>query len=187
MSFEIPHVDTFPGEEFLPFQKYYVSNMGRVWSNARRKFICEDLQKTQPNGKKSYKTFGHPTKTLHHAVMQLFGPVNKYPDYLTDIDHINRDWHDNRISNLRWLPHWQNNMNTNAKGWGFLNDKYRTLPYQAQIQIPVKCVSLGMYATPEEAHEKYCEARERAMKLNLLDFVVRTKESIESFVKTDVF
>lgn len=186
MASEIPHIDTLHGEEFLPFLEYYVSNKGRVWSNSRNKFICQNMKRYTSNGKrKAYKHFGNPTNAIHHVVMQLFGPTNPRPSYFTDIDHIDhQDWHDNRIENLRWSPRWQNQLNTNSKGWCYRIGEGLTKPYRSQIGTPVKRISLGYYTTPEEAHERYCEARKRAMQLTLLDFVVRTRNSVESFVKT---
>ena len=44
--------------------------------------------------------------------------------------------------------------------------------------------SLGLYNTPEEAAAVYFAARDRAMELCLGDLVIRTPESIVSYVKT---
>lgn len=51
-------------------------------------------------------------KTVHSLVMEYFGPPKPGPEY--QIDHINRDSHDNRLENLRWVTP-QDNMNNQDK------------------------------------------------------------------------
>ena len=78
------------------------------------------------------------------------------------IDHINRDRSDNRICNLREATNGQNRANTKSssvhglKGVSFkpwLKEK----PWEARITKDRKVISLGCFATKEEAHEAYCE------------------------------
>jgi hypothetical protein len=51
-------------------------------------------------------------KTVHSLVMQYFGPPKPGPEY--QIDHENRNSHDNRIDNLKWVTR-QENMNNQNK------------------------------------------------------------------------
>ena len=51
-------------------------------------------------------------KLLHVLVMELFGVPKPAENY--QIDHINRDSHDNRLENLRWVTA-QENMNNQDK------------------------------------------------------------------------
>lgn len=91
---------------------------------------------------------------LHHGYM----PKN--------IDHINRVRHDNRIENIREVTRSQNQQNrpkqanntSGFKGVSFLSKRGK---YLAKINMNYKPHHLGVYDTPEEAHEAYCIAAKR--------------------------
>lgn len=76
-----------------------------------------------------------------------------------DIDHINRDRRDNRISNLRIATRKQNNANRMGKARsgfkGVVETKYG---FRAAISIDNRFKNLGTYKTVEEAHAAYCRA-----------------------------
>jgi hypothetical protein len=84
------------------------------------------------------------------------------------VDHINRNRQDNRISNLRLVTQQQNLQNMSKrlkkactyKGVTPLtNNKDK---FVAQIRYDGKQRKLGIFATPEEAHQAYCvEAQKR--------------------------
>ena len=89
---------------------YQVSNLGNVKRNNKilkphlnakgycRVTLCKD---------------GIRTKfTIHRLVAEQFIPN---PDDKPCIDHINTDRTDNRVENLRWVTHLENNNNTNSK------------------------------------------------------------------------
>lgn len=84
------------------------------------------------------------------------------------IDHVNGDCLDNRIVNLRLCNPEQNGANSrrrkdNVCGFKGVSFKPRhRLKFQARIRSGGKQVSLGSFATPEEAHEAY---RAAAVKL----------------------
>lgn len=71
------------------------------------------------------------------------------------VDHIDRDPSDNRVCNLRLVTCQQNSFNTNAKGYS----KNRYEKYEARIKVNGVLEYLGIYATPEEARNKYLEAK----------------------------
>ena len=85
------------------------------------------------------------------------------------IDHINKNQGDDRFSNLRPATPGQNRAHTRSsaksgfKGvytatqWAKLKNKWN-----AAITINKKRHHLGMFATPEEAHESYCRAAREA-------------------------
>lgn len=90
--------------------------------------------------------------------------TGKWPE--NQIDHKNRIRNDNSFSNLREATNGQNRANTQSsskhglkgvslKKW--LKDK----PWEARITFEKKVISLGCFATKEEAHEAYCKEARR--------------------------
>jgi hypothetical protein len=82
------------------------------------------------------------------------------------LDHINQDKRDNRIENLREATNGQNRANTRSssrhglKGVAF-KPWLKKRPWEARITSGKRVISLGCYATKEEAHQAYCEAAKR--------------------------
>ena len=79
------------------------------------------------------------------------------------IDHINGIPDDNRIANLRDVEVRVNQENfrkarkNNLSGFlGVTTDKNR---FSAKIQVNKKSIYLGSFKTPEQAHEKYLQAK----------------------------
>ena len=81
-----------------------------------------------------------------------------------DIDHINGQRFDNKIINLRLATRTENNQNRTAKS----NNKSRYLgvywhkaaqKWAAEIKLSGKKVYLGLFTTPELAHEAYVQAK----------------------------
>lgn len=77
-------------------------------------------------------------------------------DSKIQIDHINRDPSDNRVCNLRLVTNQQNSFNQKANGYS----KHTSGKYQAYIKVNGVSEYLGLFLTPEEAHNKYLEAKE---------------------------
>lgn len=141
-------------EEFraIPgFPGYQVSDLGRIWSN-----------KTSKYSKINVNTNGYPyleldgkTKTIHPLIAKAF---LKNPESKRCVDHINCIRTDNRLVNLRWSTHSQNNQNrklssrntSGINGVGFNKSRNR---WRAQIKIDGISVHLGYFKTIEEAQQ----------------------------------
>lgn len=103
---------------------------------------------------------------LEHRLAWLF-IHGKWPK--EQIDHINREPSDNRISNLREASQSQNKHNTgrysnNKSGYKGVYWFKDTGKFAAQIIHNRKKHHLGYFTTAEEAHEAYCKAAEQLHK-----------------------
>jgi hypothetical protein len=80
------------------------------------------------------------------------------------IDHINGDRADNRISNLREATNIENAHNRrkrrNNKS-GYAGVRVESHKWLAEIKVNYKPIRLGLFATPEEASEAYQKARKK--------------------------
>jgi hypothetical protein len=87
-----------------------------------------------------------------------------YGYFPEELDHINRNKTDNRICNLREATRSQNlaNTSTRAKS-GFKGVvKVKGGKFRAGITVNKKFKSLGLYATPQEAHDCYVAEAKKA-------------------------
>jgi len=103
---------------------------------------------------------------LHRIVWIVgAGPV---PDGM-EIDHINGDKGDNRLSNLRLCSPAQNRQNKSKyknntsgyKGVNFDSSSKGKNPWRAKIVVNKKSISLGNYPTKIEAHHAYEKAAKK--------------------------
>ncbi len=84
-----------------------------------------------------------------------------------EIDHVNLNADDNRISNLREVTHQQNVRNVkmrrnNKTGFkGVSHHSTSKHKFVAQITIDGKPNYLGIFDSPEDAHEAYAKASRR--------------------------
>lgn len=84
----------------------------------------------------------------------------------TDIDHINRNRSDNRISNLRIASRSENNINSKLyshntsrfRGVSFSKERNK---WESKIKHNGKTLHLGRFNSPEEAHQKYITEAKR--------------------------
>lgn len=90
------------------------------------------------------------------------------------IDHVNGDKHDNRLSNLREATAGENHQNKRAaqrnSRSGLLGVQWYgpTRRWRSMIRVDGKRISLGYYSTPEEAHQKYLEAKRQHHPFNMI-------------------
>ena len=85
------------------------------------------------------------------------------------IDHKNRNKHDNKFENLRELTNSQNcqnqigsrvnNLKTGLQGVKVHKRKGGTVAYRAAIQVSGKDIHLGLFETAEEAHQVYMDKK----------------------------
>lgn len=83
-----------------------------------------------------------------------------------EIDHRDLDKSNNRWTNLRESTTSQNHFNiglTASNKTGFKGVCYESSrnQYRAAVMIAGKTIFLGRFATPEEAHQAYCEAAQK--------------------------
>ncbi len=97
---------------------------------------------------------------LLHRLAWLF-ETGRFPE--NQIDHINRNKKDNRISNLRDVTNSENHFNMpNTKGYYYFK---RTKKWVAQIKVNGNCKGLGYFNTEEEARDAYIEAKKNTHKI----------------------
>lgn len=99
-------------------------------------------------------------KMLAHRVAWLFSN-GEFP--VGNLDHINRNKSDNRISNLREATYAQNAQNRtknvcNKSGYKGVIWHKRDKKWQASITVNKKCIHLGYYSSVEEANEAYIKS-----------------------------
>lgn len=93
---------------------------------------------------------------LHHLPGHQFAFYFHYGYLPKVIDHIDRNRSNNSIKNLRSATTKENNQNVIGKGY---YKHSQTGKYCAQITVNYKHLSLGCYATEEEAISAYLKAK----------------------------
>jgi hypothetical protein len=97
---------------------------------------------------------------------------------LLQIDHINGIRTDNRIANLRKVNNAENQQNIKKaqinNKCGLLGVRFHkhANKYEARIQKDNKPIHLGYYETPQQAHEKYLEAKKQHHKFSTIQDTV---------------
>jgi hypothetical protein len=91
---------------------------------------------------------------IHRLMAKAF--LSSYLEEL-DVDHIDRNRANNKLSNLRMLPKQQNSFNTSAKGyyWNKVAKKFH-----AYIKKDGKDIYLGLFDKEEDAREAYLAAKQ---------------------------
>ena len=79
------------------------------------------------------------------------------------IDHINRDRADNSITNLRSVTNAENAQNQRARAnkSGFAGVRKENNKWLAEIKVNYKPIRIGLFETPEAAHEAYVAAKRK--------------------------
>lgn len=88
-----------------PYQGYSVSTLGRVRNDRTGRILKPGITKLGY----AIVTVGGQSRLVHQLIMSTFMPISKAEAItLTDIDHINANRSDNRLSNLRRCTHADN-------------------------------------------------------------------------------
>ncbi|HEV8525455.1 MAG TPA: NUMOD4 domain-containing protein [Terriglobales bacterium] len=160
------HWRDVPGYEGL----YQVSDQGRVRSATRKgtkgglkkQRLHKYLDRPTPVAYYVVNLEGHRQRgvyRVHRLVAMAFLGLQPHQQ----VDHINRDTLDNRLSNLRVCTNAQNRLNSkqrsNSKApyKGISYDK-RSGKWRARIQVNGKTTWLGRFDTPEDARDAYRDA-----------------------------
>jgi hypothetical protein len=102
-----------------------------------------------------FKVFAHRAAWLY-----VHG---KWPDF--EIDHINGDRADNRLSNLRDVSPSVNQQNVHRarrdNASGFLGVTRQKGLWTAQVTVDGKTLHLGLFKTPADASAAYLEAKRK--------------------------
>ncbi len=104
------------------------------------------------------------TLYLAHRLAWLYMTGDWPPE---QIDHINRDREDNRWKNLRAVSNMENAWNKTVRSnkSGFAGVRRENRKWLAEIKVNYRPIRLGLFDTPEAAHEAYVAAkRERHQK-----------------------
>lgn len=127
-----------------------VKDLGRVL-DVNETFYYRSPSKGSPHIKYAYTPKG---VYLHRIVMDA-------PKGIT-VDHINHNTLNNTRENLRMLTHAQNLQNTkmyksNTSGYKGVDEVYGG--FRARLCINGERKFLGIFPTPQKAHQIYCEAK----------------------------
>ena len=99
-------------------------------------------------------------KFLAHRIVWLH-QMGKWPEH--SIDHINGNRMDNRIENLRDVPHAINMQNRRVPSIknksGFQGVQKHQNKWRASVTVNRVVHRIGMFNTPEEAHQAYVKAK----------------------------
>jgi hypothetical protein len=120
-----------------------------------------------PKGKYLARAVDGRTTYLHRVVAERMGLVESATGgtdrgrWTHSVDHINGDKLDNRRENPRLLTRQQQMLNTNdglrstntsgVRGVSFIKSQASRRPWMAYVQVSGKSLSLGLYATKDEA------------------------------------
>jgi len=101
-------------------------------------------------------------KIVRHISLHRF--IMNFPDSL--IDHKDGNTFNNSKSNLRLCDSKGNTRNaklksTNTSGFKGVHLHRKTGKWRARICVNYRAISLGLYYTPEEAHQAYFEAAKK--------------------------
>lgn len=150
------------------FSNYEVSDFGRVFGKPRNTTSGKILKQTKDSRDRFkvdiYNDDGKRKSIMVHRLVGTHFLPNFYGK--TEIDHRNRNQHDNRVYNLRWVDSIENKYNTttrkdNKSGKkGVYYDKSRN-KYKALIVIDGKKIEKRF-----DTFEQACNYRDEQVKLH---------------------
>jgi len=141
------------------YPNYLVSDFGRVMNSKKAKILCQgkvgrlDCQYNSVCLSRDghSKTF-HVHKLVADAFLQ--NPLNK-----PCVDHINGDRENNRLDNLRWVTHqenqWNRKVSTFNKTSRFKGVSLAGRKYLVHISVGGRVVHVGLFENEEDAARAY--------------------------------
>lgn len=110
---------------------------------------------------RKYGRLFYKGKEIKLARLACFLVNGKWPE--GEVDHVNRNKHDNRWENLRECSRAENAKNrsrykNNSSGFKGVIQRKDTGKYRAQIRVDGLKINLGQFDTPEEAADAYANA-----------------------------
>jgi hypothetical protein len=131
-----------------------------TWNAKRRK--CTPGGKAGCRMKNGYDVI-RLDNALHLAHrLAWFYVTGKWPS--DQIDHVNGDRADNRFVNLREATNIENAHNRQRRRSnksGYTGVRAENKRWLAEIKVNYKPIRLGLFDTPEEAHQAYLAARQK--------------------------
>ncbi|OZI56775.1 HNH endonuclease [Bordetella genomosp. 4] len=150
-----------PVEDLRAMFEYLPDTGDLIWKcDRQKKFTGSKAGHVEPSGHLRVGIRGR-YYLVHRVCWAIYH--GSWPEQF--IDHANGKPDDNRIVNLRQATRWQNNSNQklsrkNKLGLKGVHFHRVTGKYAAKIKHRGRSRHLGVYVTPEEAHEVYSLAAE---------------------------
>lgn len=85
------------------FSNYTVDSLGRIYNVKRKKYMStfnNNIGYVQVS--LTHDTQGKVNRLVHRLVAEAFIPN---PDKFPDVDHVDGDKNNNKLSNLKWIEH----------------------------------------------------------------------------------
>ena len=95
------------------------------------------------------------TQSIHRLVADAFIPN---PENLPQIDHINRNKTDNKVSNLRWVSAQDNCLNRNTTS-GVSGEKFITITKETTFRVKIRDMDARVYDETFKTLPEAIEAR----------------------------
>lgn len=138
--------------KLIPNTNCSASSMGQIRNDLTQEIL---VQSENGKGYLEVSSVGLPTSLVHRLVALAF---HENPWNLPLVDHKNRIRNDNRSCNLMWANNSMNMLNrpkkqnTTSKYYGVTKTNKK---WKAYLYVDGKSVSLGSFATEQEAGQAY--------------------------------
>lgn len=144
--------------EFFPINdRYYINNVGDIYSVVKGGLLTERLDRKGYKTAVIYTDSGNKTKKVHRLMAEAFLPN---PENLIDVNHKNGIPGDNSIENLEWVSRRENlshryfGKKTTSKYVGVSFDKSKN-KWVCQFGLSGDKIKVGAFNTEIEAHQAY--------------------------------